>query len=203
MSKAASAWPKPVLGLVANAYSKAVSDDVAGYVPDDAAWDNFERISREILQETYIEAGACTLMSALLAQRLTEALDRPFPVVAGALKLDGAYMYGSNKGFDGARTFSESAMDWDGHCWVLFGAFIADISLGRTARTGRCRALLTRAILSAFGDQVGLIAVTEAEARRVGLLYLPRYVLTPSQIGPLAGGAMVRLGRGDGQPAAS
>ena len=78
--------------------------------------------------------------SALLAMALEEPLGTVVPVVAGALKLDGEYMYGSNRAIDGRRVFSEDGADWDGHCCGLFGYCIVDISLGRTAR----RAIVAR-----------------------------------------------------------
>lgn len=124
-----------------------------------------------------------------------EPVGIPVPVVAGALRLDGDYMYGSDEPFDGGRVFSgEEGPNWDGHCWLLFGEFIVDISLGRTAREGHCRKPLADRVLSTFGAHVGMVAVTPNGARDAGLEYVPRYVLTPDQVLANAGGAIQRFG---------
>ena len=138
--------------------------------------------------------SSCVIMSALLAISLEEPLGTIVPVVAGALKLDGEYMYGSNGAVDGRRVFSQNGADWDGHCWLLFGNCIVDVSLGRTARQGHCRPQLARRVLSEFGEHVGMMALTEKRAREAGLRFLPRYVLTPDQVLANAGGAINRFG---------
>lgn len=189
-----SCWPKPLLALIEASHSRDAMQQFRDYVPDEPAWDIFEEMSRGMLGAVRSEGSSCVIMSALLAISLEEPLGTLVPVVAGALKLDGDYMYGSNRPFDGRRVFSEHGADWDGHCWLLFGNSIIDISLGRTARQGHCRPELTRRVLSAFGQHVGMMAVTEERAREAGLRYLPRYVLTPEQVLANAGGAINRFG---------
>ncbi len=186
-------WPKPLLTLIEASHSREAMQQFRDYVPDDRAWDIFKEMSQAMLTVVRPEGSSCVIMSALLATALEEPLGTVAPVVAGALKLDGEYMYGSNRAIDGSRVFSENGADWDGHCWILFGNCIVDISLGRTARQGHCRAPLARRVLSAFGEHVGMIALPEASAREAGLLYLPRYVLTPDQVLANAGGAMQKF----------
>ncbi len=187
-------WPKPLLDLIEQSHSRHVMERVRDYDPDDQAFDTLAEMSRGMLAACKPEGNSCVIMSSLLAECLSEPLGIPIPVVAGALKLGGDYMYGDNRAFDGKRVFSESSDDWDGHCWLLFGSYIVDVSLGRTARRGECRAPLARAVIGAFGEHVGMIAVTEAGARKANLRYLPRYVLTPDQVLALAGGAMQKFG---------
>ncbi|HEX9963823.1 MAG TPA: hypothetical protein VGB04_02435 [Allosphingosinicella sp.] len=194
MTEHQAPWSKPLLKMIAGAHSPEAAAAFEAYRPDAAAWDTFREVSGEVLQDTRLEAGACTILSALLAKRLTAALNTPMPVIAGALKVGGQYVFGGNRSFDGAELFSEGSGDWDGHCWVLFGRHIVDVSLGRTARTGQGHPLLNRTVIAAYGNQVGLIAATEAEAREDGLLYLPRYVLRPTQVEALAAGAEYRYG---------
>ena len=187
-------WPKPLLSMIESSHSKEMVDKFCAYEPDEIGMNALAEISRGLLDECQFKGGFCTLASALLASTLEEPLGLTLPVVAGALKVGGEYMYGSNHAFDGRRVFSESSDDWDGHCWILLGRFVVDISLGRTARNRECRAPLSRAVISAFGPNVGMIAVTDMAARQAGLLYLPRYVLTPDQVLGLAGGAIKKFG---------
>lgn len=188
-------WPKPLLAMIAASHSREAMEQFRDYVPDDKAWDIFQEMSQGMLTAVRPAGSSCVIMSALLAKVLEEPLRAVVPVVAGALKLDGDYMYGSDRSFDGRRVFSgEKGEDWDGHCWILFGEYIVDISLGRTARERHCRAPLAQRIVSKFGPHVGMIALTEKGAREVGLRYLPRYVLTPDQVLANAGGAMEKFG---------
>ena len=186
-------WPKPLLAMIEASHSREAMQQFRDYEPDDRAWDIFKEMSQGMLTVVRPEGSSCVIMSALLATVLEEPLGTLVPVVAGALKLDGEYMYGSNRAVDGSRVFSENGADWDGHCWILFGNCIVDISLGRTARQGHCRAPLARRVLSAFGEHVGMIALPEASAREAGLLYLPRYVLTADQVLANASGAMQKF----------
>lgn len=189
-----SCWPKPLLAMIESSHSRDAMHQFRDYFPDDRAWNIFEDISRGMLGAVRPEGSSCVIMSALLAMSLEEPLGTIIPVVAGALKLDGEYMYGSNSVVDGRRVFSQDGADWDGHCWLLFGNCIIDISLGRTARQRHCRPQLARRVLSAFGEHVGMMAVTEERAREAGLRYLPRYVLTPEEVLANAGGAINRFG---------
>lgn len=187
-------WPKPLLAMIEASHSREATQQFRNYELNDRAWGIFKEMSRGMLTAVRPEGSSCVIMSALLATALEEPLGTVVPVVAGALKLDGEYMYGSHRAVDGRRVFSENGADWDGHCWILLGNYIVDISLGRTARQGHCRAPLARRVLSAFGEHVGMIAVTESSVRETGLLYLPRYVLTPDQVLANAGGAMQKFG---------
>lgn len=179
----------PLLDLISRAHSPAFAELCRDYVPDDIAEARFTEIARSVLQNCLPQPGACTIMSALFAARLAAELDAPVPVIAGALKIRGRYIFGSNAGVDGENAFSRSDLSWDGHVWILFGKWIADISLARTALSGRSHPLLEHQVRREFGPRVGLIAFTDAEARRSGFLYLPRYVLNQAQVTALAAGA--------------
>jgi hypothetical protein len=187
-------WPKPLLAMIEASHSREAMQQFRDYELDDRAWDIFKEMSQGMLTAVRPEGSSCVIMSALLATALEEPLGTVVPVVAGALKLDGEYMYGSHRTFDGRRIFSENGAYWDGHCWILLVNYIVDISLGRTARQGHCRGPLARRVLSAFGEHVGMIALTESSTSETGLLYLPRYVLTSDQVLANAGGAMQKFG---------
>jgi hypothetical protein len=188
-------WPKQLLAMIAASHSSEAMEGFRGYEPDDQAFAIFREMVQGMLHVVPPAGSSCAIMSALLSASLEEPLGTLVPVIAGALKLDGEYMYGSDRGFDGRRVFSgEEGEDWDGHCWILFGEYIVDVSLGRTAREGHCRAQLAQRIVSKFGAHAGMIALTEKGARDVGMRYLPRYVLTPDQVLANAGGAMQKFG---------
>ncbi|MEC3909466.1 hypothetical protein U5A82_02950 [Sphingobium sp. CR2-8] len=190
-----SVWPKPLFSLISASHGQAAMERFRDAVPDDPAFELVCDIAKGMLHSVPPTGSSCVIMSALLAASLEEPLGTIVPVVAGALKLDSAYMYGSDRSFDGRRVFSgEDGEHWDGHCWILFGDLIIDISLGRTAVAGHCRPPLTGRILAVFGSRPGMIALTQKGARDVGLQYLPQYVLTPEQVLANAGGALQIFG---------
>lgn len=185
---------KPLLEAIERAHSRAFAERFRDYVPEPSAGAGFYRVCLSVLADCAFEPGACTLMSTLLAARLAAEFDAPVPVIAGALKIQGTYIFGSNAAIDGDRVFSETGFDWDGHVWIMFGDHIVDISLARTALSGRSHPLLERRVRSAFGADVELLVMTDREARAAGFLYLPRYVLSDAQLAPLVGGAHARYG---------
>ena len=193
-------WPKPLLAMIEASHSREAMQQFRNYELDERARGIFKEMSQGMLTAVRPEGSSCVIMSALLATALEEPLGTVVPVVAGALKLDGEYMYGSNGAVDGRRVFFENGADWDGHCWILLSHYIVDISLGRTARQGHCKPPLARRVLSVFGEHVGMIALPDAEARKAGFLYLPRYVLTPDQVLANAGDAIHKFGLEDLEP---
>lgn len=194
MPRAAPLHSKPLVALVANAHGAAYADRFRDYDFDAATLYRFSDICRQVMEDVARAPGACTLMNALLAQRVRETLDVPFAIVAGALKIGSTYIFGSNAPIDGARVFSESSLDFDGHVWMIFGRYLVDISLARTALSGKSHRLLAEKVRKELGEKVGLFAMPVDEVRRAGFVYLPRYILTDTQIAPIARGAEAFFG---------
>lgn len=189
---------KPLVALVAAAHGTAYADRFRDYDFDAETLYRFSDICKQVMEDVARAPGACTLMNALLAQRVRETLDAPFAIVAGALKIGSSYIFGSNAPIDGARAFSESSADFDGHVWMIFGRYLVDISLARTALSGKSHGLLAKKVRKEFGQKVGLFAMPADEVRRLGFVYLPRYVLADREIAPLARGAETYFGLGAG-----
>ncbi|WP_066726719.1 hypothetical protein [Sphingomonas pituitosa] len=190
--------PRPLVDLVRAAHGADCAKRFEAYDFDQATLYLFSDVCRSVMEDIGPTPGACTLMNALLAERVRAAIDVPFAVVAGAVKINGAYIFGNNSPIRGDRVFSESTPDFDGHVWMIFGRYLVDVSLARTALSGRAHPLLESTIRKKFGPKTGLFAIPTEEARRAGLLYLSRYVLTDAQIGPLAQGAKRCFGLDDG-----
>lgn len=180
---------KPLVALVSAAHGADYAERFRTYDFDAETLYRFSDICKRVMEDVARTPGACTLMNGLLAERVRAELDAPFAIVAGALKIGGTYIFGGNGPVDGARIFSETAMDFDGHVWMIFGRYLVDISLARTALSGKSHPLLAEKVRKDLGIKVGLFAMPVEEARRAGFIYLPRYVVTEAQIGPIARGA--------------
>jgi len=77
--------------------------------------------------------------------------------VAGSLYISDKRIFAEDKEFDGKELFSDSNLDWDGHAWVVYGDWLADVSVCRTADGGSPR-VLSKYIAKEFGKGKGLLA---------------------------------------------
>jgi hypothetical protein len=128
-------------------------------------------------------------MSALLAVGAETRAPGPVLVVAGGLSAGGRAMFESHADGDLATLFDISNMDWDGHCWVVYGNWIADVSLCRTAYSGKGPPGLREHVTALYGEGRGALLFTPDGARSDGFRYRARYILTDEQVEKLARGA--------------
>ncbi len=70
---------------------------------------------------------------------------------------------------DGKELFSESNLDWDGHAWVVYGDWLADVSVCRTADAGSLR-IVSKYIAKELGKGKGLFASRMAAMDPSGLI---------------------------------
>jgi hypothetical protein len=113
--------------------------------------------------------GRCALMSALYSLALEKFGSQRGYVVAGSLYISDKRVFGKDKGFDGKEMFSESNLDWDGHVGVVYGDWLADISVCRTADAGSPRVLSNKEL----GKGKGLLACRMAAMDPSGIRYVP------------------------------
>lgn len=78
-------------------------------------------------------AGQCALMSAAYSIALEKLGTQPGYVVAGSLYIGDKRIFGEHKELDGKVLFSKSHPDWNGHAWIVYGDYLADVSVFRTA----------------------------------------------------------------------
>lgn len=140
------------------------------------------------------QAGSCAMMSAVLSVRAKSLADAPCFVVAGAFHIDGTPVFG----IDAEKTawsaaFTGTNLSWDGHCWVVCGDLIADVSLLRTANSPESPATLSRKVKATFGARTGMIAFTASQARNIGMEYRAHHVLTEQEIDGLFVGSQALI----------
>ena len=175
--------------LIASCRSRKETQAYKAFAPTEDDVRRLGEIGREVLQHLPPEAGACALMSAVYAARLQSVGLAPAYVAAGSLLVQGQRVFGDGRPFDGAKAFSESNTDWDGHAWVMFGPYVADVSIFRTAYSSHAPRLLAAHMREEFGNGRGLLVVRWSDAPKSGLHYSPQYVLTESQVSGLVRGA--------------
>ena len=128
-------------------------------------------------------AGSCVMMSVVFLTRLKHLHDGPYHVVAGSLKIDGSPVFGMDAdNYDWSAAFTGENLSWDGHCWIVCGDLIADVSLLRTANSPKSPPALARKARHSFGTSTGMIAFTASQAAGIGMEYRAYHVLTNPEI---------------------
>jgi hypothetical protein len=181
-----------LLNLIEAGFSREAADALRTHKLTD--------VDREVMKNAVLEtmaafkpaAGTCVMMSVLLQLRLRHMTKTPAYVIVGTLKVNGQYVFGSASTSVDAKTFTQSNCDWDGHCWVRFGQYNLDLSLRRTALSGRVAPLLANHIRSLPGN--GPIIGDDCAMKEDGLIYKPLRVLSDDELDPLINGALSKLG---------
>jgi hypothetical protein len=180
--------------LVRRSYSDADAVAYETFVPDRDLLAKFGAEGTEVLRAFPTLPGACAVMSALYAVVLQDRFPGiPIHVAAGALVVDGATVFGETADqIDWNEALGQSNPSWDGHCWVVCGDWIADISICRTAYSSKSSPILAEYVRREFGENRGLIIQRPDDQLR----YEAYHVLTEAQVTGLGRGAMHLIGRG-------
>jgi hypothetical protein len=181
--------------LIERCRSREEAQVYKAFTPDEVDLRRLGEIGKEVLKHIPPKPGACALMSAVYAARLQHVGLAPAYVVAGSLDIRGHRIFGDCRRLDWSKAFSESNLEWNGHAWVMFGPYIADISIFRTAYSNFSPPRFAAHIRTEFGEGRGLLAMPWSEAPSYGLRYSPQYVLTEAQISGLYLGAMELFAR--------
>jgi len=179
--------------LIAASCGQPAADAYAAFQMTDEARSAMIEVGTALLRQHPPFPGACALMSALYVQGLRARLSCPVHLVAGELDVDGVRVFGRTGLLSEPMPFLRSDLDWDGHMWVMVGDYVADISLLCTGRSPEGHPSLKCMMAREFAAQDGLVIVKMADARRLGLDYLPDYVLTQEEIEGLERGARAAL----------
>jgi hypothetical protein len=183
-----------VVELIAQSHSRNAADEFSAFDPSDADFASLVQATKELQVCFKPVPGACVVMSALLIARVQSLTKTPVYMVAGTLSVARKRIFGTDGPIDGAKVFSQSAVSWDGHCWVQFGKYVVDTSLFRTAYSGKGDPALAAHVMKTHGaNKSAPIATYEALANEDGLIYVPQYVLTQAQLEPITNGAFAVL----------
>ncbi len=158
----------------------------------DSDFDTLISVGRDVLLIYPDKPGACFMMSALYAGHLATLVSAPVKLIAGDLSIKGNYVFGGPR--SAMPTFEADDHDWDGHAWITFGEYIADVSIFRTGFSPKSPPLLARHLAkSGFNRRSGLYIATSEEAAKDGFDYHARKVCGEEVITTLYRSAMTHL----------
>jgi hypothetical protein len=149
---------------------------------NDAAFDDLVNVGRDVLRVFPTKPGACVMMSALYAGGLRARGHTSVELVGGALAVGGEIIFGRSWE---AATFTTTDLDWDGHAWIRYGEFIADVSILRTGFSSKAPPRLASHLASRFKPTQGLYIATPVAALDDGLRYEPQHVFSDAQVDSL------------------
>ena len=180
--------PDLLHSLIAASFSLAAADEWRQFEPVQDDCDKLASAGFEVLRAFPGRApGACALMSAVFSVALENKVTRRGYVVAGSLYVGDTRVFGEDHALDGRARFSQSELSWDGHAWLVFGNLLADVSIFRTADSGKGPPVLSAHIHREFGSGRGLMICRTDDTG--DLRYVPEYVLTQDQVDALFRGA--------------
>ena len=111
--------------------------------------------------------------------------------MAGSLYIGDKRIFGEDKEFDGKALFSKSSPDWNGHAWIVYGDYLADVSVFRTADGGSRGCVEAHA--REYGRGRGFCAWPMTGTDPNGLRSVPEYVLMQDQVDALMRGALAMI----------
>lgn len=175
--------------IIESSYSKADAIAACSFRPNKLDVQQLQDVGSKVLTIFPYTPGACALMSAMWAAFIRKTTEYPIHVVAGSLFVDGNHIFGNDSTANQLKKeLSRTNSDWDGHCWIIFGNQIADISIFRTAYSETSSPILKKKILSEFGEGKGFLIAPTETLREKGIVYDSKYVLTDEEISGLSNG---------------
>jgi hypothetical protein len=176
--------------LITESYDAKEAERALAFRPHEQSLRTLSGAGYELLRNFPYKPGACAMMTALLVQCIRDTTSYPIHAVAGGLLIDDQQVFGADPKANKMKgAFDATNMDWDGHCWVIFGSYIADASLCRTAHSPQSPRLLKERILTAFRTEAGMIAAPAEKFSAIGIRFDAKHVLTKREIEGLVNGA--------------
>ncbi|MFC1467874.1 hypothetical protein ACFLQY_04200 [Verrucomicrobiota bacterium] len=177
--------------LISESYDKEIAQRALTFSPSQAELETLIDAGKYVLTNFPDIPGACSVMTAMWVGLIRDNTDYPIHAIAGSLSIDGKTIFGKDmKPSQIKNSFLHGNMDWDGHCWIVLGNYIGDISISRTAYSDKSPRILKEKIVSSFGGNKGLFLCPSESARQEGFQYDPLFVLDAKTVDGLFQGAI-------------
>ena len=172
---------KKILNLISLSYNEKESENYANFKPKKNEIDTLIEAAKEALSIFPNIPGACVPLSSLLASLIRDNTNYPIHAIAGSLYIDNKKVF-HNESDDFKALFKKTNLEWDGHCWIIFGNYLCDISICRTAYSNLSPVILKNKILSTMGEGKGIFICPIDKLLDNGFNFIPKYVLTDEEI---------------------
>jgi len=176
--------------IITESYGSYEAQKIMNFQPNEKALNFVIEASKDILSFFPNIPGSCVMMSALLTAHVRENTDYPIHMIVGSFYIDNHHIFGKSSTSNQTKNFfTHTNLDWDGHAWVIFGTYLIDLSIFRTAYSDKSPKILNEKILSKFGKNRGLIIAPITSMNDNQLTYEPHYAVKDKEITGLVRGA--------------
>ncbi len=181
--------------LIQESYSKKDVEEYLSYEATKSDQNTIFQRAKELLGYIPAFPNLCVPMNAALVVMIRDHTNIPIHMVAGTLDLHNQRVFGDyTEIVNWKEEFSKSNLDWAGHCWAVYGDYLVEASLFRTAYAPESPHWLRQMIIQEFGEGRGLMIGKIQDFRDRRLNYKAKYILTDEEI--TAALALVPLLRG-------
>lgn len=142
----------------------------------------------DVLSNMEPKAFNCTQIAAIWAAIIIDHSNIPVSVVCGDLHYQGKRLFVCKEPLPSAEQGDDIKGEWDGHCWLEFGGYIADASFFRTIYYGNIPPHLKEVVIRQFGERRGSIIATAEQMQINGFDFIPKYTLSEIQINAIIQG---------------
>lgn len=137
---------------------------------------------KDVLRNMPPKAFNCTQISAIWAAIIADHSTIPVSVICGDLHYNSKKIFVCKEPLPTGEERTDIIGEWDGHCWLEFGGFIADASFFRTIYYGSVPKTLKEMVVNQFGEGRGSIIATPEQLQQNGFEFIPKYRLSELQI---------------------
>lgn len=172
---------KDIEALIAESYTREEALAYSAYKISKEDHATIVAIAQYILKEFPQRPNCCVPMSAMWVTMVRDKTKIPMHMVAGSLDFQKKRIFGDTDDMESlSKNFSKGSLNWNGHCWVVCGKYVGDISFFRTAYNSP--AWLKNMVTETFGIGKGLLWAEQKSLITLDLEYIPKYVLNAQQI---------------------
>jgi hypothetical protein len=188
-----------LFSLIESSYSTTEAEIVLSFRPSNDDVQLLIHAGKKALNLFPNIPGACALMTAMWVACIRSTTKYPIYAIAGSLLVDGIHVFGRTSSANQVKeAFTSTNLDWDGHCWLIFGNLIGDISLFRTAYSDKSPPALKEKVMSVFGEGCDLLINQLDSLAKLGIVYHPQYALRNDEITHIVNGARTIIERQTG-----
>jgi hypothetical protein len=143
---------------------------------------------KDVLRNMPQKAFNCTQISAIWAAIIGDHSSIPVSVICGDLHYKNKKIFVCKGPIPGTESGNDVIGEWDGHCWLEFGGYIADASFFRTIYYGNVPQEFRALVIHQFGEGRGSIIATPNQMKQNGFEFIPKYTLSELQINAIIQG---------------
>lgn len=174
-----------ISSLIERAYPTTEVARYEAFKVEKEQWTVTNDVGKLVVSKISRSPGQCVPLNVVWCAILRDRAHFPAHAVVGDLFVDGVKVYGEGvTPADCVRIFSGETidLDWNGHCWMMLGDYVCDASIFDTAESPFAHRSLRGLLKKMTMPESRLLIANREELSRVGLRFVPNYVLDDHEV---------------------